>query len=295
MAIIRRLSQWQQRTADYPAVANCNSVLMAAADYFTVAEAQNSHMRDEHGNLRQIDKLQAASEWQQLHDAFVDSGLNVAVLDANPQLPDLCFTANPSFVVPYKQHVWQSHMTHQSRHAEVELHTKFFKTQGFEIKKLSAGGIKFEGHGDGLWHPQRFLLHAAVGQRSDLQAWQEIDAAYPELDILLYELQHPDFYHLDTALACLNQHTALIVKDAFTREALELLDAAFSDIIELSDDEACRFAGNAFCADGKNVFLEQGCASLYEKLKARGFCAHPIPTQQFRYSGGSVFCLKQSF
>ncbi|MFT7517242.1 MAG: N-dimethylarginine dimethylaminohydrolase [Myxococcota bacterium] len=295
MAIIRCLSEWQQRTADYPLVANCTSVLMAAADYFTVAEAQNSHMRDEHGNLRQIDKRQAASEWQQLHDAFVDSGLSVAILDAAPQLPDLCFTANPSFVVPHKQHIWKSHMAHPSRQPEVELHAKFFRSQGFDIKELSATGIKFEGNGDGLWHPQRFLLHAAVGQRSDLQAWQEIDAAYPELDILLYALQHPDFYHLDTALACLDQDTALIVKDAFTVEALELLNAAFSGLIELSEDEAFQFAGNAFCADGKNVFLEQGCDSLYEKLNARGFCAHPVPTQQFRFSGGSVFCLKQSF
>ncbi len=295
MAIIRDVREWQRRPNDYPAVAAPQSVLMAAADYFDIEEAHNTHMQDANGQLQQIDKQLAQRQWQQLYDGFAASGLNVEALEAQPDMPDLVFTANPSFIVPHYRHAWCSKMAHQARQPEVEVHRRFFEQQGFEIRTLTANDIKFEGHGDGLWHPQRLLLHAAVGQRSDLQGWQEIDAAYPELDILLYELQHKDFYHLDTALTCLDEQTALFVDDAFNDGGRALLHAAFPQAIALNDFEAKQFAGNAFCADGKQVFIEQGCNALNEKLTARGFTVHPVATQQFRLSGGSVFCLKQAY
>ena len=295
MTIIRNLNDWQRRPSDYRVVANNISVLMADPHFFSVAEAQNNHMHDEHGNLHKIDIAQAKAEWQQLRDSFINNGLSVDVLDAHPELPDLCFTANPSFIVPHYQHMWCGNMSHESRRPETEMHLRFFKSRGYQSMVLKNKNLKFEGHGDGVWHPQRFLLHAAVGQRSDLAAWQEIDAAYPELDILLYELQNPDFYHLDTALACLDQTTALVIKQAFTDEAYQLICAAFPDAIELSSEEAYKFAGNAFCPDGINVFLEQGCDQLNASLRLRGFKPQPVATEQFRLSGGSVFCLKQSF
>ena len=295
MAIIRTVSEWQRRASDYPAVEPTKSVLMAAADFFDVKEAHNNHMRDENGELRKVDKQAAMQEWQQLHDSFANNGLNVEVLPAISGMHDLVFTANPSFIVPHYRHAWPTNMAHLSRRAEAEVHQQFFAEQGFKIKNLSATDIKFEGHGDGLWHPQRLLLHAAVGQRSDLRGWQEIDDAYPELDILLYELRHEDFYHLDTALACLDEQTALFISEAFDDDGLELINAAFPKALALSDFEAYQFAGNAFCADSHNVFIEQGCDALYEKLTVRGFKVHPVATQQFRLSGGSVFCLKQAY
>lgn len=295
MAIIRNLDGWHKRSSNYPPTTDNASVLMASPDCFAVVEVHNSHMADSDGKPQRIDSKEATKQWEQLHDSFASKGLNVEVLDAQSSLVDLVFTANPSFIVPLHKHAWQSKMAHNSRRPEVELHSAFFESRGYEIKHLSANAIKCEGHGDGLWHPRRFLLHAAVGQRSDLQAWCEIDEAYPELDILLYELEHPDFYHLDTALACLDEQTALIIESAFTAEGLALVKAAFPEAISLSNNEAYKFAGNAFCADSKHVFIEQGCDDLNSELSTRGFTVCPVATQQFRLSGGSVFCLKQSF
>ncbi|MDP6963289.1 MAG: arginine deiminase-related protein [Planctomycetota bacterium] len=295
MSIITFATQWDKTVRDYQATDDHLHVLMGAPDFFTVAEGHNNHMYDENGNLQQIDLATAKKQWQQIHDSFCSAGIKVDVLEGRPGLADLVFTANPSFVLPFHKHVWRGQMAHQSRRSETEIHINYFQQRGYQIFNLDDSTIRFEGHGDSGWHPRRYLLHAAVGQRTELAAWEQINAAYPDLDILLYELQNPDFYHLDTALAALDETTALVVESAFSDASLELINQAFPDAIYLNEFEAYNFAGNAFCPDTKNVFIEQGCDDLKSKLAAKNFCMHELATQQFRMSGGSVFCMKQSF
>ena len=153
----------------------------------------------------------------------------------------------------------------------------------------------FEGCGDGLLHPGRFCLHAGIGTRTSRLAWETIAEAYPAIDILLYELTHPDFYHLDTALAPIDEQTAFYVPEAFNQEGIQLLQAAFPKAIPLVLEESMRFAGNAHCPDQKHVFIETGCPLAESQLKDLGLQAVALETSEFRKSGGSVFCLKQSF
>ncbi|MHC4380388.1 MAG: dimethylarginine dimethylaminohydrolase family protein, partial [Planctomycetota bacterium] len=171
----------------------------------------------------------------------------------------------------------------------------FFHAAGYLLRSLPKTVTRFEGHGDGLWHPGRFLLHAAVGPRTELAAWEVIQQAYPDLDILIYELQEGDCYHLDTALATLSGTCALIVPSAFSEAGLALLHAAFPDSIELSPGQGSALLGNAFCADGKTVFLPAGDADLAACIEAKGFEVVQLDLSEFHKAGGSVFCLKQSY
>jgi len=80
------------------------------------------------------------------------------------------------------------------------------------------------------------------------------------MDLIPLELKSPYFYHLDTCFAPLTEHTAVIVKEAFTNEGLALLQSAFDQLIE--------------------------------DLQVIGFKIHALNTSEFLKSGGSVFCLK---
>ncbi len=298
MPCYSRLSDWLRRNADLPETEQLKSVLLGHPGEFQVVEAINPHMRAADGRLNEIDSDLALRQWQRLKAEYEGIGIKVRVLPAQPNLADACFTANPTMTLPLpdgSKHVWLARMAHPSRKPECELHRAFFEELDFPIRRMPDPVIRFEGCGDAVLHPECFLIHGGIGPRTDPKAWQALAKAYPELDILTYELLDERFYHLDTALAPLNRNIALYVSEAFTSEGLELLQEAFPIALPLPLEEALLFAGNAHCPDGRHVLIEEACRLTQSMLTELGFKPIPIPTSEFRKSGGSVFCLKQSY
>ena len=299
MPLITHKNAWARRAADLPRVALPQHVLMANPAAFTVEDVHNPFMADAYGNPLVVDFHLAQQQWQDLRTALeTQAWLQCTVLPAVAGLADLCFTANPSLALPLpdgRTDIWMGRMTHASRGQEVSLHERFFQQLGFAPKHMPESVQNFEGHGDGILHPGRFLIHVGVGPRSCKAAWQHLATIYPQLDLLLYELNDPRFYHLDTALAALDENTALFVPEAFHADGLELLHAAFPNAIALSAQEAQNFAGNAFCPDKKHVFLQSGNTQLEDQLRSLGFCPVAVESSEFMKSGGSVFCLKMAY
>ena len=94
-------------------------------------------------------------------------------------------------------------------------------------------------------------------------------------------------------MCILNEQTTLIYPPAFTKEGLALIYACFQNVIEADENEAKNlFACNATSVDGKNVFIQKGCAEVTAKLKESGFIVHEFSTGEYLKSGGSVFCMK---
>ncbi|MCP4092764.1 MAG: amidinotransferase [Planctomycetes bacterium] len=299
MPLIRSVDEWSREVAGAAPVALPRHVLMADPAAFTVKEAINDFMKDADGNLLKVDEELARQQWLNLFQAFQRrAGLNCVALPAQDGLEDLCFTANPSMAIPLPGgglDIWLGIMAFGSRAGESSQHERYFRQLGLEPKSMPASVTRFEAHGDGILHPGRFILHAGIGQRSSEEAWQHLSEAYPEMDVLLYELQDTPFYHLDTALAALDETTALYMPQAFNETGLELVHKAFPNAIALNEAEGMNFAGNAFCPDKQHVFLQAGSTELEEKIAARGFTPVPIDTSEFMKSGGSVFCLKMAY
>ncbi len=299
MPIIKTVGDWPHRAAELPSVALPSNVLMADPAEFRIEEVHNSFMSGDDGQPLAVDRELAQRQWRDLVAAFQQhAGLHCTALAPSSGQVDLCFTANPSMALPLPDgstEIWLGRMTHGSRRSETSAHEDHFQKFGFAIKSMPDHVTNFEGHGDGILHPGRFLLHVGVGPRSCAAAWDALACAHPQLDLLLYELQDPRFYHLDTALAALDETTALYVPGAFSDQGLELVLAAFPNAIPLSDDEALNFAGNAFCPDKKHVFLQAGNPELENKLRKGGFEPVSVDTSEFMKSGGSVFCLKMAY
>lgn len=299
MPLIRNVAEWSREVADTAPVALPRHVLMADPAAFTVKEAINPFMLDEDGNLLTVDEELARQQWLKLFQAFQRrAGLNCVALPAQEDMVDLCFTANPSMALQLPDgglDIWLGIMAHGSRADESGQHERYFRQLGLDPKRMPESVSRFEAHGDGILHPGRFILHAGIGQRSSEEAWQHLSEVYPDMDVLLYELQETPYYHLDTALAAIDETTALYVPQAFNETGLALVHKAFPDAIALSDAEALNFAGNAFCPDKQHVFFQAGSPGLEAKLSERGFTPVPIDTSEFMKSGGSVFCLKMAY
>ncbi|WP_018128302.1 dimethylarginine dimethylaminohydrolase family protein [Balneola vulgaris] len=268
-------------------------VLLVKPTHFAVEYVINPHMQ---GNIGDVDKIAAMDEWEHLKKAYDELGLETKVLDGERGYPDMVFCANQS--LPYidedgNKKVLMSIMHAQERKGEVEAIQKFYEESQYEIHHLDESKFNdFEGMGDALWHFKKGLIWGGYGFRSSKEVYELISEKY-DVPVITFELLDDKFYHLDTCLCILDENTALIYPKAFTDEGLALINKVFPTVIEASKYEAEElFACNATSPDGKNVFIQQGCTDVNQKLRENGFNVHEFSTAEFLKSGGSVFCMK---
>lgn len=133
-----------------------------------------------------------------------------------------------------------------------------------------------------------FLGH---GFRSDPSAAQDL-ADHLGLDVTPLELRDPRLYHLDMALAVLDDGTAIMCREALSKKSVALVEAHpdISDVIALSLDEALRFGANLVQVG--NAIVTAGQAELARRaLARRGYRVRRVVLDEFHLAGGSAACL----
>ncbi len=272
-------------------------VLLADPAEFDVAYAINPHMLSGSGELQRVDRELARAQWSALKSAFEASGLEVHVAGALGGQPDLVFCANQALPVPRGASVLRrplalaSNMRWAQRRGEVGHILGALGRLGYAPRRL-ATLAPLEGMGDGLWHPGRALLWAGVGPRSTRAAWNAVER-WIDAKVEHLELVDPDFYHLDTALALLDERTCLWHPDALSRDSRRLVERRIPRRIEADRGEArALLACNACCPDGRRVLIQRGCEVTSRRLRAAGYEVVELETGEFLKSGGSVFCMK---
>ncbi|MEM8600025.1 MAG: arginine deiminase-related protein [Bacteroidota bacterium] len=279
-----------------PALPRPSRVVLTAPDYFEVAYVINPHMA---GNLGTVDRARARAQWDALRTAYAELGLDVHTLDGQPGLPDMVFCANQ--VLPYQRPdgtrgAILSRMHAEQRKPEVKHYADFFRDRGYEVHALDPDlPGDFEGMGDALWHPGRFLLWGGYGYRTDRTVYERF-AAKLGFPVIPLRLVDPDFYHLDTCLCPLDEHTALYYPGAFDDEGRALIAAHFERALAVPEAEARDlFACNAHSPNSHHVLIQRGCTETVRMLRAHGYTPVELDTSEFLKAGGSVFCMKNVF
>ncbi len=283
--------------ADCPALPRPGRVLLASPDHYDVRYVINPHME---GNVGEVDTALAAEQWRALRTAYETLGLTVNTIEGVEDLPDMVFTANQT--LPFydpdggARGVVPARMRPPERRDEVAHVEKFFRALGYDVRRLRATPeVTFEGAGDALWHPGRYLLWGGYGFRTDPGAYRLL-ADLLGARVVLVELRDPDFYHLDTCLAALDETTALVYPGALAPEGRALVARLFDRVVEAPEDEARHgLACNAHCPDGQHVLLPAGCPGTAERLREAGFLPVEIEVSEFVKAGGAVACMKQAF
>ncbi len=268
-------------------------VMVVKPTFFSIDYVINPHME---GHVGDVDKIAAQNEWSHLKGAYEELGLYVEAVGGLRGYPDMVFCANQS--LPYidkegNKKVIMSVMHAEQRKGEVAHIQKVYEQSSYEIVHLDESKFTdFEGMGDAIWHFKKALLWGGYGFRTSKEVYEVISDTF-EVPVIILELIDDKFYHLDTCFCVLNETTVMIYPPAFTEEGLALINALFPNVIEAMKYEAEQlFACNATCPDGKNVFIQQGCTDMNQKLRGAGFKVHEFSTNEYLKSGGSVFCMK---
>lgn len=271
------------------------TILLAEPDDYTVTREDNPHTTDEHGQLHEVDPAEARRQWDQLRGVYASLGFDVEIVPAEPGLPDLVFCRNSVF--PYldpetgERRFVPGRMRYEGRRGEVPVVARHLEALGYEATPLPSGVTPFECGGDLVRLGQSDIVFAGTGERTarkSLEAAAELLAS----TLVVLELADPEFYHLDTCLAALDEETIAWVPAAFTTRSRRIVQALPIETIAVPEDEArATLAANLHCPDGEHVLIDEANQATIEQLADRGYDVRAVDTSEFGKAGGSVFCL----
>jgi N-dimethylarginine dimethylaminohydrolase len=258
--------------------------LMCAPRYFNVEYIINPWME---GQVNNADSSLAAEQWQRFH-TILSRYAEIELLAAQPDLPDLVFTANAAIV--QNKTAILSRFHHPERQGEEPFYQRWLEADGFDVQVLP-DDLPFEGAGDALFDREAAVLWFGHGHRSSPRAAPRLEAAFGA-EVVSLQLTDPRFYHLDTCFCPLEGGYLIWNPGAFDAAAVATVRSrvAPEKRLAVSETDALDFACNAVNA-GQAVILNRATSELRDWLKARGFEVLETPTSEFLRAGGSTKCL----
>lgn len=258
-------------------MASPKSVLMCRPDYFTVSYRINPWMFPENPT----DQSKALDQWNSLYETYLTLGIDVDLIEPIPGLPDMVYAANGGMVVDGI--AYSAKFRHDERAAEGPAYLAHLASKGFTAREAEEVN---EGEGDFLVVGDVIL--AAWGFRSDKESHDELRRVFGK-DVISLKLINPSYYHLDTALAVLDERTIAYYPGAFDEESLEILRTRYPDAILASEEDAAVLGLNLF-SDGKNVIMAEQAVALRRDIDERGFTTHGVNLSELLLGGGGVKC-----
>lgn len=259
-------------------IARPQRYLMCRPQHFAVTYAINPWMHPE----LPVDPALALHQWDVLRATYETLGHTVELVEPAAGLPDMVFAANGGIVSDGR--AMASRFTHPERQAEGGLYEAWFRSVG--LAPTIQAAEQNEGEGDVLRIGELFV--AGTGFRTSLAAHREI-AEFFGRQVVSLELVDPRFYHLDTALAVLDDETIAYYPAAFAPESQAELRQRFPDAIIATAADAEAFGLNVM-SDGYNVVMSAGATALQEQLRARGYHPVGVDMSELMKAGGSAKC-----
>jgi N-dimethylarginine dimethylaminohydrolase len=257
-----------------------HGLLLCPPDHYGIEYEINPWM----DRTRKPDQALASTQWQCLRDRLRLLGCALELIESRPGLPDMVFTANAGLVVGTR--FIRSNFRYNERRGEEAFFEQWFTEYGYEVVRLPEKLI-FEGEGDALFSGE--VLFCGYRFRSDIKSHQWLGDLLNCL-VISVELVDARFYHLDTCFCPVSDSSAIWYPAAFDDYGQRAIREHVADLIEVSPDEALRFACNAVVLD-RDIVLSDGCAELCAALSRRGYRSHEASMSELIKAGGACKCL----
>jgi len=256
--------------------------LMCPPDHFAVSYAINPWM----DTTRPADTALARRQWDSLRGVYLDLGHTVEVIPPAAGLPDMVFAANGGLVIDGR--ALGARFRHPERAGEAPAYLEWLRSAG--LRSVREAVEVNEGEGDLLvvGPPGRRLVLAGSGFRTSPAAHREVEELFG-VPVLSLGLVDPRFYHLDTALAVLDDHTIAYYPPAFDAAARAELRRRFPDAVLAGAADAEVLGLNAV-SDGRHVVLAERATRLAAQLRERGYEPIGVDLGELLKAGGGVKC-----
>ncbi len=234
---------------------------------------------------RQVDKKKAWEQWSNVIRAYMDTGVNIHIVEAKENLPELTFVGDSIFLFGKKAII--SRFRHKERQQEAEYMKQWAQFKGFEIMEIPEG-LVFEGNAEAFYsHEKELIIMGYGGNRTSLEV---ADILRNFLNVEVIPVEKGDF-HLDVVMFMLRDY--IIYADGkISEDSIKLLkDVGFKvvkideNLIEGLELNSTYVENTVFVNDSRNALHMK---ELYLSL---GFDVKILDTSEFHLVGGGVKCL----
>ncbi|PPG28362.1 dimethylargininase [Rathayibacter sp. AY2B9] len=253
------------------------TILMCRPEHFTVVYRINPWMDPQ----VPTDTALAVRQWQTLYDTYADLGFTIELIAPEAGLPDMVYAANGGFVIDGI--AYGASFTYPERQPEGPAYMDWFRSAGFGVRVPEEVN---EGEGDFLLVGERIL--AGTGFRSASDSHAEVARVFGR-EVVTLELVNPSFYHLDTAIAVLDDTNIAYLPSAFSEEGNRTLRELYPDAILVSEEDASVLGLNSF-SDGLNVVIASRATGFERQLRERGYNPIGVDLSELLLGGGGVKC-----
>lgn len=253
------------------------TVLMCKPEFFTVVYRINPWMDP----ALPTDTALAVAQWQTLYDTYVGLGFDVHLIDPIDGLPDMVYAANGGFVIDNQ--AYGAKFTHVQRQPEGPAYMDWFGAHDFDVRVPVETN---EGEGDFLLVGDVILAGTGFRSASDSHAELATIAGRP---VITLNLVNPNFYHLDTAIAKLDDTNIAYLPSAFDEPSLAILRERYPDAVIVTEEDAAILGLNSF-SDGFNVVIAARAKDFERQLRARGYNPIGVDLSELLLGGGGVKC-----
>ncbi|WP_418952760.1 dimethylargininase [Streptomyces formicae] len=266
-----------------PRCATPRRYLMCPPAHFKVTYSINPWMDP----AKPVDVPLAVAQWEDLRDVYRSLGHTVEELTPRADLPDMVFAANGATVVEGR--VLGARFAYREREGEADAHLEWFRTHGYT--EIHEPVHINEGEGD-FAVTSSYVL-AGRGFRASPLSHGEAQEFFGR-PVIGLDLVDPRYYHLDTALAVLDDAAddVMYYPPAFSPGSRTVLRRLFPDALIAEEPDAVALGLNAV-SDGLHVLLPQAAIGLFEPLRERGYEPIGVDLGELLKGGGSVKCCTQ--
>lgn len=257
------------------------AVLMCPPEHFEVVYRINPWMNPG----LPTDTALAMRQWEELHRLYVTLGFDVQLIEPLDGLPDMVYAANGGFVIGNV--AYGASFAYPERQPEGPAYRDWLSTAGFEV--VAPHEVN-EGEGDFLLVGETIL--AGTGFRSSDASHRELAEVFGR-EVVTLRLVDPSFYHLDTALAVLDdapgrEHIAYLPR-AFDADSRALLAERYPDAILVDGADAAVLGLNAY-SDGYHVVIASRAVGFARQLRDHGYEPIGVDLSELLLGGGGVKC-----
>lgn len=256
--------------------------LMCAPRHFEVVYEINPWM----DASAPVDTDLAVAQWTALVETYRALGHRVDLLEPVPGLPDMVFAANGSTVVGGR--VLGASFATPQRTDEAAHHLAWHAEHAEELGWSEVVVPQHTNEAEGDFAVTGDLVLAGYGFRTDPRAHAEL-ADTMGMPVVSLRLVDPRYYHLDTALAVLDDANVAYFPGAFSEGSREVLRRLFPDAVLASAQDAAVLGLNAV-SDGRHVVVSAAAADFQDQLRERGYVPVPVDLSELLKAGGGAKC-----
>lgn len=258
-------------------------VLMSYPQYLSIEPINviSKHFKD-----HQLDKKKIDEEFNLLVQTYQNLGIEVFFLPPSETYPDSVFARD--FGACLKDGYILGRFKHEYRKNERKAYEK--KMQELNIPQLfKVHEGYFEG-GDFFFLDDKTIVIGLL-ERTNQIGYQEIKEHFKNQYEVLFVESDPEFLHLDMCFNLIDEHLALICKDAFDISFLQELQKRNIELIEVSKKDIFRHGLNVQALGDKKVLALKKNHDINLQIKQKGYEVIELDITEILKCGGGIHCM----